>query len=600
MRLTRPTLLLLATAVALAGCPSPGGLKPPAKPPSEPKASARPAIAGATRLVPQAGVPARLTGQIRLRADVGSGVISNNSGNVLSNQGGMAISDNGAGAISDNGAGYRLAQGPAAAAATRDGGPPAEARLAEATIEAVDAVGRVLVDEGGKPLTATSGRDGAFSFAHVLPAEAVVLRVRLAKAGRLKGGELRALLAKDAPRQATLDLDTAASVGASFVLETYVAANASPQTVLDKLPAREAGLLRAAVGQALAGAAAPPSYEPTAQAALAADLRGRDAGLDARLDAIEAILLAGQANLGSGLAATRVAIVEPISLNPDGRGGLLVGEAGTGRVRRIDADGTMGLYVDGEVGEHKLDFSRAASHRVGPDGSLYVCEVLENRIRRLKPDGTLETVAQNARTGSGLVAGAKPDFAPRSLAFGPAGELYVGEEERGEPAQLTQLFPDGRRVSLGRPPGDLHDWSMCSLDVAATGRSSRWSRRCSCSPPTARSSAAGPRTGPGRSSRATCWPRGAAASWPCPMAACWWPRTAPSASCVSTRPARARRSRAAARPATAARPRRPGCRRPARCTGRRTARSTSPSRARGWCGRSPPTARSAPWRASPA
>ena len=67
---------------------------------------------------------------------------------------------------------------------------------------------------------------------------------------------------------------------------------------------------------------------------------------------------------------------------------------------------------------------------VGPDGSLYIADLLNNRIRRVAPDGIITTVAGNGEDyfgGDGGPATQAKLFRPKGVAVGPDGSLYIAD-----------------------------------------------------------------------------------------------------------------------------------------------------------------------------
>ena len=169
---------------------------------------------------------------------------------------------------------------------------------------------------------------------------------------------------------------------------------------------------------------------------------------------------------------------------------------------------------------------------VGRDGTLYVADYRNGRIRAIDADGTIRTVA-----GGGPEAGGYEDgingpqahlFEPQAVETGPDGEVYFGDD--GEFQRVRRLDPDGtvttvaggnavrRRRQRRRRPGHR--------------RQPRTTRRASRSAPTARSTSPTSTADPPRR-------RPTARSRPSPAAAATRRRTptaSPRAACASTAP----------------------------------------------------------------
>jgi sugar lactone lactonase YvrE len=126
--------------------------------------------------------------------------------------------------------------------------------------------------------------------------------------------------------------------------------------------------------------------------------------------------------------------------------------AGTGK-RGFAGDG--GLAVDAEL-------ASPAGMAVARDGTLYVADQGNNRVRAVSPAGMIRTVAGNGRSGwvpSGTLALAASVGSPNAVAIGPDGHLYVsagawGEVLRLERGRLRRIAgirgPEGV-VGTGRP-----------------------------------------------------------------------------------------------------------------------------------------------------
>ncbi len=82
----------------------------------------------------------------------------------------------------------------------------------------------------------------------------------------------------------------------------------------------------------------------------------------------------------------------------------------------------------------EADVSSAKDVEYGPDGSVYFCDSLWDVIRRILPDGTIETVAGTwgveGSSGDGGPATSATLEDPRYLTIGPGGRIYISEKTR--------------------------------------------------------------------------------------------------------------------------------------------------------------------------
>jgi len=105
------------------------------------------------------------------------------------------------------------------------------------------------------------------------------------------------------------------------------------------------------------------------------------------------------------------------------------------------------------------------------DGSIYIADTLNNRLRRVTLDGLIHAVAGNGSAetqnlGDGLPAVQAQLRFPRGMALGPDGSLYIADSNhyvvrRVTPDGLITTFAGNRNfVYFGegnsRDPGQLH------------------------------------------------------------------------------------------------------------------------------------------------
>lgn len=438
--------LLLALLTA---CHAPGATTGAPKP----KATVAAVSTESTRTVTGATLALSLTGSVGLRAVSKSGLVSDHGAGIISDNSEGIISDNSEGIIANNGGGL-IGKTKRQLLATAT-----EAKLVGSQVRVVDAAGRTLVDADGKPLGGRTDGHGGFQFTAKLPKENLVLQVPLST-----GGALEALLVPDASGRQTLDVNTASSVGARYVLDRFVQGQAA---VLAKLPAAEATTLTADVGQSLAAAdvLAAPKYLPAELTGAADTLRAQDAALSGELDKIKALLL-GQAQLGAGRAATQVPLLLPNALALDAQGRLLIAE--NGRIRRLEADGTLTNYADPVFGAVKHAFSHTHQLAVAPDGTLYVSS--GDQIFKVGTDNAVTLLVGPGATTPGTLSG----LSASAVTVGPmavttTGQLVVGyAPQPGAAVAAFTLAADGslQALPIDLPPGG---WNIRGLAPAEGG-----------------------------------------------------------------------------------------------------------------------------------
>jgi sugar lactone lactonase YvrE len=424
---------------------------------------------GALRPIPQTGQKISLIGRISLIAqpgapilgDQGGSILSNNGGTLLSDQGGSIISNNGGNLIGNNGAGllgkakwvFGLQQEPTA--------PLGVYGLSDATITLHDASGQTLVDENNQPLTATSGPDANYTLSAVLPPGNLVAKIKL-----WNGGELQALVTPEGRNNFTLEINTSTTLGAAYVLNKFVSGQ---QAILNKLPASENARLTQELDVIRAYAQAAFKHDDTLLNTVTDGLRTREPRVDRVIEDVKALLL-GQTALGRGLQATEVPLAGPVHLTWLRSGRLALGESLIGRVRTLNPDGTLDVLMDKTHGRIKYNMITMGGFVEGPGGTFYGVVPKAHQVFRVSEEGTGQVWLGSGKRGRTPPGNPLTmDSTPRSLAMGPDGTLWVGEETyAGDlPPRLLALRPDRTVEVFAPPPGALG--SIIALAVDANG-----------------------------------------------------------------------------------------------------------------------------------
>ena len=140
---------------------------------------------------------------------------------------------------------------------------------------------------------------------------------------------------------------------------------------------------------------------------------------------------------GDGALATAAQLNGPLgtAIAPDGT--IYITDNGNDRIRKIAPNGII-TTIAGSVGGFTGDGGQASAARLNgpisillaPDGTLYFTDVLNLRIRKIAPTGIITTVAGTGRfslSGDGGLATAS-DAYPCWIALGPDGLLYFTDD----------------------------------------------------------------------------------------------------------------------------------------------------------------------------
>jgi len=140
---------------------------------------------------------------------------------------------------------------------------------------------------------------------------------------------------------------------------------------------------------------------------------------------------------GDGALATNAQLNGPIDavVAPDGT--VYIADNGNDRIRRVAPNGIITTYA-GSVGGFAGDGGQATAARLnGPislaldtNGNLFFTDVLNYRVRRIGTNGVITTVAGTGRlsqSGNGGPA-TSADSAPCWLALGPDGSIYFTDD----------------------------------------------------------------------------------------------------------------------------------------------------------------------------
>ena len=140
---------------------------------------------------------------------------------------------------------------------------------------------------------------------------------------------------------------------------------------------------------------------------------------------------------GDGGLATDAMLASPIAVTVGAKGDLYIADHRNSRLRKVDATtgvittvagtGEQGFRGDGAPATQAA-ISLPRDVALDADGSLYIADGANNRIRKVDPDGTITTVAGTGSTefsGDGGPAHLANLSMPYSIALDREGTLYI-------------------------------------------------------------------------------------------------------------------------------------------------------------------------------
>jgi RHS repeat-associated protein len=157
---------------------------------------------------------------------------------------------------------------------------------------------------------------------------------------------------------------------------------------------------------------------------------------------------------GDGGPATAARLQTPYGVAFGADGSLYIADQGNRRIRRVGPDGMITSFAGNGTTGSGGDGGQAAAAQfrtpqgvaIGPDGSVYIADIGDNRIRRVAPNGIITTVAGTGQEGvsnDGIPATMAALFRPNSVAVGPDGSIYISEHGDFGPDRIRRVGPDG-------------------------------------------------------------------------------------------------------------------------------------------------------------
>ena len=160
-------------------------------------------------------------------------------------------------------------------------------------------------------------------------------------------------------------------------------------------------------------------------------------------------------NSGDGGPATAAAMKLPYGVALDGAGNLYIVASSSRQVRKVTPDGTIStLAGTGNSGFSGDDGPASAATlrnpygvAAAPDGTVYIADTQNNRIRKVTPAGVITTIAgdgecsyDGTELGDGGPASDARVCNPYGMAVGGDGSLYIADNGH---LRVRKITPDG-------------------------------------------------------------------------------------------------------------------------------------------------------------
>ncbi len=147
-----------------------------------------------------------------------------------------------------------------------------------------------------------------------------------------------------------------------------------------------------------------------------------------------------------------------MTVGPDGDLYILDGQ----RIRQIGSDGIVrafaGTGTTGYAGDNgpavNAQFSTPSKIAAGPDGSIYITDTGNLRIRQIAPSGIIRSIAGTGQVPSAVVdqqpSIGQAIFRPVAIAVSPAGDVVFTETAGAftQPSRIRKITPEGLLVTI--------------------------------------------------------------------------------------------------------------------------------------------------------
>lgn len=148
--------------------------------------------------------------------------------------------------------------------------------------------------------------------------------------------------------------------------------------------------------------------------------------------------------IGDGGLAVSAQLDGPMDVGVDGQGDLFIADTRHHRIRKVDRDGRIvTLAGDGEARFADTSLASPQALTVAQDGTVFVADTGNHAVRRITPAGQITTLAGNGKegfAGDGGPAAESQLASPSGIVLLPSGDLLVSDTGN---RRVRWIRPDG-------------------------------------------------------------------------------------------------------------------------------------------------------------
>ncbi|MGE0131650.1 MAG: SBBP repeat-containing protein [Blastocatellales bacterium] len=187
---------------------------------------------------------------------------------------------------------------------------------------------------------------------------------------------------------------------------------------------------------------------------------------------------------GDGGPATQARLNTPTAVAVDNQGNLLITDYSNHRVRRVTPNGVINtiagggsIYSHDSVPATQAALSTVRDVATDTAGNIYICDTFENVIRRIKPDGMMDSIA--GRGGYGFSGDGGPAILarmaePLGVATDRLGRIYVADGGRIRLLSPVSSSDTGSpSVTITSPAASFYSTSLPFITISGMASDQR-------------------------------------------------------------------------------------------------------------------------------